>query len=69
LIKASEFRELSDQELTVKERELREELFNLKFQRSTGQVENPTRVNLLRRDVARAQTVARERARAAEGET
>lgn len=69
MIKASEFRELSDQELTVKERELREELFNLKFQRSTGQVENPTRVNLLRRDVARAQTVARERARAAEGET
>ena len=68
-MKANEFRELSDQELTVKERELREELFNLKFQRSTGQVENPTRVHLLRRDVARAQTVARERARAAEGET
>ena len=68
-MKASEFRELSDQELTVKEREIREELFNLKFQRSTGQVENPMRANLLRRDVARAKTVARERARAAEGET
>ncbi len=68
-MKASEFRELNDQELTVKEREIREELFNLKFQRSTGQVENPMRANLLRRDVARAKTVARERARAAEGET
>jgi large subunit ribosomal protein L29 len=68
-MKASEFRELSDQELTVKERELREELFNLRFQRTTGQVENPMRAHFLRKDVARAQTVARERARVAEGET
>lgn len=63
-MKAKQFRDLSDEELAVKERELREELFNLKFQRTTGQVENPMRIRLLKRDVARAQAVARERAHA-----
>lgn len=68
-MKAKQFRDLSDEELAVKERELREELFNLKFQRTTGQVENPMRIRLLKRDVARARTVARERAPASAKET
>ena len=68
-MKVREFRDLTDEELASKERELREELFNLKFQRTTGQVENPMRIRLLRWDVARAKTVARERARASVKET
>jgi large subunit ribosomal protein L29 len=63
-MKAKQFRDLTPEELATKERELREELFNLKFQRTTGQVENPMRIRLLRREVARARTVAREQARA-----
>ena len=62
-MKPQEFRDLMDDELVVKERELREELFNLRFQRATGQVENPMRIRLVRRDIARAQTTARERTR------
>jgi large subunit ribosomal protein L29 len=60
-MKPQEFRDLTDDELAVKERELREELFNLRFQRVTGQVENPMRIRLVRRDIARAQTATRER--------
>ena len=62
-MKPQEFRDLTDDELAAKERELREELFNLRFQRATGQVENPMRIRLVRRDIARAQTAARERTR------
>lgn len=62
-MKPQEFRDLMDDELAAKERELREELFNLRFQRATGQVENPMRIRLVRRDIARAQTAARERTR------
>ena len=62
-MKPQEFRDLMDDELAAKERELREELFNLRFQRATGQVENPMRIRLVRRDIARAQTTARERTR------
>lgn len=62
-MKPQEFRDLMDDELVAKERELREELFNLRFQRATGQVENPMRIRLVRRDIARAQTTARERTR------
>lgn len=62
-MKPQEFRDLMDDELAAKERELREELFNLRFQRATGQVENPMRIRLVRRDIARAQTAVRERTR------
>jgi len=55
-------RELSNQELEDKLKELKEELFNLRFQLATGQLENIMRINDVRRSIARAKTVIRERA-------
>ena len=60
-MKAVELRELSDDELVAKAGELRGELFNLKIKHSTGQLEDTARLAHLRRDVARVQTVIRER--------
>jgi len=57
----SEIRELSDKELQEKVRELKEELFNLRFQMATGQLENPMRIREVRRSIARVKTVLRER--------
>jgi large subunit ribosomal protein L29 len=61
-MKAAKWREMSDDELTQKARELGEELFNLRFQLSMGLAKNPARVAQARRDLARAQTILRERA-------
>lgn len=61
-MKARDLRHLSDGELMVKERELAEELFNLRFQRATGQLENLMRITLVKRDIARVKTILRERA-------
>jgi large subunit ribosomal protein L29 len=55
-----ELRELSHEDLTKKELELREELFNLQMQRGVSQLENPKRLNTVRKDVARIQTIIRE---------
>jgi large subunit ribosomal protein L29 len=60
-MKPEEFRNMTDEEMATKERELREELFNLRFQRVTGQVENPMRIRQVKRDIARARTIARSR--------
>jgi large subunit ribosomal protein L29 len=60
-MKAKELRELSDDELVAKSGELRGELFNLKVKHSTGQLEDTARLATLRRDVARVETVLRER--------
>jgi large subunit ribosomal protein L29 len=60
-VKASELRELSPEELVAKARELRDELFNARVRHSTGQLEDTAKLNRLRRDLARAQTVMRER--------
>ena len=60
-MRAQEIRELSSEELLQKEHDLKEELFNLRFQRATGQLENITRVTHVRRDIARIKTVLRER--------
>ncbi len=60
-MKARELRELTDEELAQKERELVEELFNLRFQLATGQIENVGRIRAVRRDIARVKTVRRER--------
>jgi len=60
-VKVSEIRELSDKELQEKVRELKEELFNLRFQMATGQLENPMRIREVRRSIARVKTVLRER--------
>ncbi len=56
-MKASELRELSAEELIAKSRELRDELFNAKVKRSTGQLENTAVLASLRRDIARLETV------------
>ena len=53
-------RELTTEDLNKKELELREELFNLQMQRGTSQMENPKRIQSVKRDVARIQTIIRE---------
>ena len=60
-MKASKWRDLSDDELKQKARELGEEVFNLRFQLSMGVAKNPSRLNQARKDLARAHTVLREK--------
>jgi len=60
-MKASEIRDLSAEELGAKSRELRDELFNVEVKRSTGQLENNAKVGQLRREIARVETVLREK--------
>jgi len=60
-MKAREIRELTLEELAVKSRELRGDLFNAFVKRSTGQLENTAKLEQLRRDIARVETVLRER--------
>jgi large subunit ribosomal protein L29 len=60
-VKASELRTLSEPELLAKSQELRDELFNARVKRSTGQLENTAKLQQLRRDVARAETVIAEK--------
>lgn len=60
-MKANELKTLEVQELINKEKELKEELFNLKFQLSLGQLTNTTRVRQARRDIARIKTILGER--------
>jgi large subunit ribosomal protein L29 len=59
--KAAELRELPDEELFVRMEGAKEELFNLRFQLATGQLDNTTRLKELRHEVARIATVLRER--------
>ncbi len=58
---AGELRELTEDELTDKLRESKEELFNLRFQMATGQLENNRRLRTVRREIARIYTVLNER--------
>lgn len=60
-MKAAEVREQSVQELQDKERELAEQLFALRLQQVTGQLENPAKIGLVRKDLARILTVLREK--------
>ena len=60
-MKASELKNLSIQELAAKEKELKEELFNLRFQLATGQLTNPQRMRECKKDVARIKTLLCER--------
>ncbi len=60
-MKPGEFRELSPEELTEKRRELSEELFNLRFQNATNQLENTARIPFIKKDIARMETIKRER--------
>lgn len=59
--KASELRQLGDEELVDKLREAKEELFNLRFQGATGQLENNSRLKVVRKDIARIYTLMHER--------
>lgn len=60
-MKASEIRELSIDELEKKEGELSQELFNLKYQMHTGQLESTARITQVRKDIARVKTVLTEK--------
>ena len=59
-MKAFEIRNLSDGEIETKMDEAYEELFNLRFQLAIGQVKDPSRITLLKRDIARMKTVLNE---------
>ena len=59
--RAQELRETGDEELLSALREAKEELFNLRFQVATGQLDNNRRLQVVRRDIARIYTVMRER--------
>jgi large subunit ribosomal protein L29 len=60
-MKAAKWRDLSEDELTQKARDLSEEIFNLRFQLAMGVAKNPSRIGQARRDLARAYTIQRER--------
>ena len=59
-MKASEIRELTTEELQTKLKTLKEELFNLRFQLAINQLDNPTRIKAVKKDIARVLTVIRE---------
>jgi large subunit ribosomal protein L29 len=59
--KPAELRELSDEELVTKLREAKAELFNLRVQSATGQLDNNRRLPVIRREIARIYTIMRER--------
>lgn len=60
-MKMSELRELTEDELTQKVEDLREELFNLRFQNARNRLENPLRMRFIRKDIARILTLLTER--------
>ncbi len=66
-MKADNVRDLNADDITAKLEETREELFNLRFQRATGALENTSRIAAVRRDVARLLTIERERAKESDG--
>jgi large subunit ribosomal protein L29 len=60
-MKVKVLRDLSTAELEKKVVDLKEELFNLRFQMATGQLENPMKIKEIRKDIAKAKTILRER--------
>ena len=64
-MKIKELREMSVQELGARKRELRQEMLNLRVQQQIGQLENPSRIRTLRREVARIETLITQRTGAA----
>ena len=68
-MKATEIRELSPQEIEQKRDELREEMFNLRFQHGIGQLENTAKLKQIKRDIARVETILREKQQIQQGET
>lgn len=66
-MKAEELREMTGEELLQKERELKRKLFNLRFQKAGGELDNSSELERTRRDIARVMTIAGEKAREAQG--
>ena len=62
-MKVKEIRELTTDEMLDQEKQLKEELFNLRFQLATGQLENTARIKEVRKSIARIKTVLREQAK------
>ena len=60
-MKVVELRNLSVEELIEKKKDFKSEIFNLKIQMATGKIENPSRLKILRRDVARVKTIIKEK--------
>ncbi len=60
-MKAKEIRDMTDQELEQKVKDFKTELFNLRFQSATGQLENPMRIKEVKKSFARVMTIMRER--------
>ena len=59
-MKASEMRDLTNEELLSKLKDLKAELFNLRFQLAINQLENPMRIKAVKKDIARVQTILRQ---------
>lgn len=64
-MKAKELKEQTTEELKIKERDLYDQLFQLRFQAATAQLEKPAKIRQVRRDLARIKTVIRQKAPAA----
>ena len=65
-MKANEIREMSLEELNVKVNDLKKDLFNLRFQNATNQLDNTARINEVRKNIARIQTIITQKQRTAE---
>ena len=60
-MKAKELRDMTNEELNSKLKELKQELFNLRFSNATGQLANPMQLNVVKKDIARVKTILTER--------
>jgi large subunit ribosomal protein L29 len=63
MTKVAELREKSENDLHLRERDLNEQLFKLRFQRSTGSMENPSKMRQVRKEIARIKTLLKEKAK------
>lgn len=61
-MKVRELKELTAEELLKRERDLKEEIFNLRFQHSTGQLDNTARLKQVKKDIARVESTLRQKA-------
>jgi len=67
-LKVNELRDMTDDELVDQMRETRKQLFNLRFQHATGQLDNPRKLKVVRQDIARIMTIQNERGQASGAE-
>jgi large subunit ribosomal protein L29 len=62
-VKPPELRAMTTEELIKKEQDLRKELFNLRFQQATGEIENPLRIRAVKKDIVRVLTIMTEKSK------